>query len=148
MVSRRDLFELRVPGDFRFVFDHRYIQGIALVWWEHHVSNDEVDRRVLDAGGFPLTEVVSVNGLRWFWHRLVLPAFLVFGGEWVGEQTRIVVCWEPVWCISYVYNTKFNGNQCLVETEKLSLFSPFVFVSVVLVVILLFVFGQFSGRSS
>lgn len=27
MVSRRELFELRILGDFRFVFDHVYISG-------------------------------------------------------------------------------------------------------------------------
>ena len=55
------------------VFDNRCLRSIARVWWQHHVSNADVCRRVLGTEGRQLHEVIHLSRLRWLGHVLRMP---------------------------------------------------------------------------
>ena len=55
------------------VFEHRCLRSIAHIWWRHHVSNEDVRRRVLGSDSRPLPELISLHRLRWFGHVLRMP---------------------------------------------------------------------------
>ncbi|VDP44585.1 unnamed protein product [Schistosoma curassoni] len=55
------------------VFDHRCLQSIARISWDHRVSNAVVRIRVLGKDGKSIDEVVKLHQLRWLGHVLRMP---------------------------------------------------------------------------
>ena len=74
-------------------FDHRCLRSISRVWWQHHVSNAEVRRRVLRGQDTPLREVISHHRHRWLGHVLRmppdrLPRRALFATQGIGWKKR------------------------------------------------------------
>ena len=55
------------------VFEHLCLRSIAYIWWQQHVSNEEVRRRVLGIDSRSLPELISLHWLRWLGHVLRMP---------------------------------------------------------------------------
>ncbi|THD18894.1 Alpha 1 3-glucosidase [Fasciola hepatica] len=57
---------LRVEDRRRLsVFEHRCLHSILRVWWEHGISNAEVQSKVLGTRGQSLYQVLNLNRLSW-----------------------------------------------------------------------------------
>jgi exonuclease III len=84
------------------VFDHRCLRSIARIWWQHHVSNDEVRRRVLGFDSPPLNQIISHHRLRWLGHVLRMPAqrlprramFALPGHGWKKQRGGQPMTWS------------------------------------------------------
>jgi hypothetical protein len=83
-------------------FDNRCLRSIARVWWEHHVSNDEVRRRIFGTDSLNLEQTISLMRLRWLGHVLRmspqrLPRRALFadaGPDWKKPQGGQHMTWR------------------------------------------------------
>ncbi|VDO62219.1 unnamed protein product [Schistosoma margrebowiei] len=55
------------------VFDHRCLQNIARISWDHRISNAVVRTQVLGKDGKSVDKVVKLHHLRWLGHVLRMP---------------------------------------------------------------------------
>lgn len=58
-----------------FVSDHRSLQSIARMWWEHRMNNAEVRHHVLLADKSSVIEAIALYRLPWLGHVLRKPAY-------------------------------------------------------------------------
>ncbi|MBM6549315.1 reverse transcriptase family protein [Streptococcus dysgalactiae subsp. equisimilis] len=97
-----ETWPLRVEDVRRLsVFDNRCLRSIARIWWQHHVSNVEVRRRVLGMDSRALSEVISLHRLRWLGHVLRMSAqrlplralFALPGHDWKKRRGGQSMTW-------------------------------------------------------
>ena len=98
-----ETWPLRVEDKRKLVaFDHRCLRSIAKVWWDNHISNAEVRKRVLGNRGQALDKMLDLHRLRWLGHVLRmspdrLPRRALFaevGSDWCRAKGGQSLTWQ------------------------------------------------------
>ncbi|KAH9592818.1 FUN14 domain-containing protein 1 [Schistosoma haematobium] len=84
------------------VFDHRCLQNIVRISWDHRVNNAVVRKRVLGKDGKSIDDVVKLHQLRWLGHVLRIPnhrlsrraIFYGVGVDWKKARSGQTKTWR------------------------------------------------------